>query len=61
MSVARKDKKHVNLFDTSDAEDNETDSALLNELVKDVSAIGFDDTELDIRSCDLMVTGRKSK
>ncbi|RCV24639.1 hypothetical protein SETIT_5G102000v2 [Setaria italica] len=29
--------------------------------VQDVSDIGFDDTEVDIRICDLMVTGRKSK
>jgi hypothetical protein len=60
-TLAPKEKGHVNLFDTSDGEDNETHSGLLNELVKDVSDIGLDDSELDTKICDLMVIGRKSK
>jgi hypothetical protein len=47
--------------DLSDDEDTRPDSVLLAHLVQDISEIGLDDEELDIKICDLMAHSRKSK
>lgn len=39
----------INPFHASDDEDTESDSALLAHLVKGISDVGFDDTDLDTR------------
>jgi hypothetical protein len=47
--------------DLSDDEDTRPDSVLLAHLVQDISEIGLDDEDLDIKICDLMAHSRKSK
>jgi hypothetical protein len=47
--------------DLSDDEDTRSDSVLLAHLIQDISEIGLDDEELDIKICDLMAHSRKSK
>jgi hypothetical protein len=47
--------------DLSDDEDSRSDSVLLAHLAKDISEIGLEDDDLDIKICDLMAHSRKSK
>ena len=51
----------VNPFELSDEEDPENDNGLLSHLIKDITDVDLDEPDLDIRICDLKVSGRKSK
>ena len=50
-----------NPFDPSDEEDAAQDEALLSHLVKDLTDIDFDDSDLTTKICDLKVSRRKLK
>ena len=45
----------VNPFELSDEEDSENDSGLFSHLVKDITYVDLDDSDLGTRICDLKV------
>jgi len=46
----------VNPFELSDEEDPENDSGLFSHLVKDITYVDLDDSDLGTRICDLKVS-----
>ena len=46
----------VNPFELSDEEDSENDSGLFSHLVKDITYVDLDDSDLGTRICDLKVS-----
>jgi hypothetical protein len=61
LAEKTKNNKDRDLSLDSDNEDTIMDSTLVDHLLKDITDVSFDDSELDTRICDLMVTSRKSK
>jgi hypothetical protein len=51
----------TNPFDPSDEEDASVEEALLSHLVKEVTDVDYDDSDLTTRICDLKASVRKSK
>ena len=46
----------VNPFELSDEEDPENDSGLFSHIVKDITYVDLDDSDLGTRICDLKVS-----